>query len=29
MSYVQDVLEMVKAKDPEQTLFIQAATEIL
>ena len=29
MSYVQDVLEMVKAKDPEQILFIQAATEIL
>ena len=29
MSYVQVVLEMVKAKDPEQTLFIQAATEIL
>ncbi len=29
MSYVQDVLKMVKAKDPEQTLFIQAATEIL
>ena len=29
MSYVQDVLEMVKAKDPEQTLFIQAATEFL
>ena len=29
MSYVQDVLEMVKAKDPEQTLFLQAVTEVL
>ena len=29
MSYVQRVLDQIKAKDPEQTLFIQAATEIL
>jgi glutamate dehydrogenase (NADP+) len=29
VSYVQDVLDQIKAKDPEQTLFIQAATEIL
>ena len=29
MSYANDVLEMLKAKDPEQELFIQAATEVL
>ena len=29
MSYVQRVLDQIKAKGPEQTLFIQAATEIL
>ena len=29
MSYVNDVIEMVKAKDPDQPEFIQAVTEVL
>ncbi len=29
MSYVQDIIEMVKQKDPDQELFIQAVTEVL
>ena len=29
MSYVERVIEAVKAKDPEQELFIQAVTEVL
>lgn len=29
MSYVTDVIERVKQKDPEQELFIQAVTEVL
>ncbi|MGN1361859.1 MAG: Glu/Leu/Phe/Val dehydrogenase dimerization domain-containing protein, partial [Eggerthellaceae bacterium] len=29
MTYAERVLEELKAKDPEQTLFLQAATEVL
>ena len=29
MSYVTDVIELVKQKDPDQELFIQAVTEVL
>ncbi|MGN0301905.1 MAG: NADP-specific glutamate dehydrogenase [Anaerotardibacter sp.] len=29
MSYVQNIIEMVKQKDPDQELFIQAVTEVL
>ena len=29
MSYVNDIIELVKQKDPDQELFIQAVTEVL